>query len=145
MTSLQPARHQRFQDELQNSLIDFHNGLRATQGQLSLNVWGREGEVLVRLELPGFAPEQVDVKLHDNTVQIGMRADDESPGVQSVEPENCLLRERGQGRAPRELQFPFSIDAHRSSAFYDKGILELRLSSIPPVETVSLPVQQRLE
>lgn len=142
MAALFPAQFERLRHELHHSLIDFQNGLRATQGRLALNVWSREGEVIAHVELPGLEPEQLQVDIHENTVRITAQTAEESKEPHAG---TWLKREREQADSQRELQLPFAIDAERSTATYDKGILELHLFSQAPVGQVRLPVQRRAE
>ncbi len=145
MATLFPAQFERLRHELHNSLIDFQNGLQATQGRLlSLNVWSRDGEMIARIELPGCEPEQLQVDIHENTVRIVTRLPGEDEQAQAG---TWLQRERAHAGSgtQRELQLPFAIDAERSTATYDKGILELHLFSQAAVGQVSLPIQRRSE
>lgn len=140
VSSLLPDQFQRLRQELNNSLVDFHNGLRATQGVLSTNLWLNVGEdkneLLVQVELPGLTPEQISMVIHENTVQLIA----DIPFEEQEPKGKWLQRERVQTKTQREFQVPFLIDAQRSTAVYQKGILELRLkkSALSEPQTLAL-------
>lgn len=137
--SLLPAQLKRLQQELHHSLVDFHNGLRATQGALSVNLWSKAGEVIVQVELPGLEADQISVELKDNHVLITTQ----SPPEDASNEGKWLQRERNLEASRRELELPFSIDAAQSSVSYGRGILELRLVSVQPAESVKMEIQAR--
>ena len=135
-SALLPQAFERLQRELQNSLIDFHNGLRATQGMRSMNLWSKPGEVLVQLELPGYTLEQISVELHDNQAEIKT-----APLTSTVaETGRWLQRERDLSPSSRQIQLPFRIDASQSTATYEHGILELKLVALAPPVTSQLTI-----
>lgn len=140
VSSLLPEQFQKLRQELNNSLVDFHNGLRATQGILSTNLWMNVGEdknvLLVQVELPGLSSEQISLVIRENIVQLTA----EAPAEELTEEGKWLQRERVKTKTQREFQVPFLIDASRSSASYQKGILELHLvrSALSEPQTLSL-------
>lgn len=151
VSSLLPAQFQRLQEELNNSLLDFHNGLRATQGMLSTNLWINQGEdkhtLLVQVEMPGFEAEQVAVELKENCVRISAEpaSQPEPPAAATAEAIRWVKREREQVAVKREFQVPFLIDAEKSVAEYRKGILELRLVRAKVSEVQKLEVNKTKE
>ncbi|MCG6157885.1 Hsp20/alpha crystallin family protein [Rubinisphaera margarita] len=129
---------QRLQDELQSSLIEFRNGLMASQGALSMNVYKKDNEFLIRLELPGVTAEDIEVDVVGEQVRIAVerKQPEQSEG-------SSLKQERPFGRLQREMQFASPIDTSKTEASFEKGILELKLVIAEELAPKRVPVQGR--
>jgi HSP20 family protein len=94
-----------------------------------------DGELVVRMELPGIDPEKMDVTVDGTTLRV--RAERR---VSSDDPGNYLRREFAYGVFERQVTLPDGIDPEKMSARYDAGILEVR---IPHEDTkaVKIPVE----
>lgn len=105
------------------------NRLFSTAGQSAatdypaINIWEKDGAALVRAELPGIDPENIDISITDNMVTISgtKKAQDLKEG------ENYLRQERIPGGFQRSIQMPFRVDAKGVEAKYEKGVLSLSL------------------
>jgi len=135
-SALFPASFERLQQELQKSLVEFHNGLRATQGIPATNIWANQEEVLIRLELPGLDRDQIEIDIKDNHVALSTP---ERP-LPDTEGGKWLRKERETSATMRELQLPFPIDPEQSEACYEYGVLQLKLKSARPAEGYRLKV-----
>ena len=101
-----------------------HGGALARSGVYPpLNVWD-EGEVFVlRAEMPGVEPSDVDVSVQGDTVTIqGERKLPDPP-----EGGSWHRRERSAGRFRRSLTLPEQVDPSGVTASCRDGILEIRL------------------
>jgi len=127
----------RIQKELNDSLVEFRNGLMATQGGLSLNIWRKEGEVILRLELPGFESEEIELDVIKDRLKL------KAERRASEEGEAALKAERPFGKLEREIQLPFTIDGSRTEASYSKGILEVHLFAVAEEGPQRVSVQAR--
>jgi HSP20 family protein len=85
-----------------------------------VEVLRREGELAVRVELPGIDPEKVDVSVQDGVLRIRAERTMELP--EGVEP---VRREFAYGTFERELALPEGIDPEKLTARYEHGILEV--------------------
>jgi HSP20 family protein len=85
-----------------------------------MEVLRKEGELVVRVEMPGVDPEKVDVTIEDNVLRI--RADRALQLPEGVEP---VRREFTYGTYERELALPEGTEAEKLSARYEAGILEI--------------------
>jgi HSP20 family protein len=100
-------------------------GFGATAGRFGyvppVEVITRDGDVVIRLELPGVATEDVGVEVLDHTLVIrGERRDrrDEQSG-------SYLVRELRYGSFRREFALPEGVTADDVEAHYDQGMLEV--------------------
>lgn len=88
-----------------------------------INVWTSENGVIVRAELPGIAPEDVDISLVNDTLTLrGSRMPEEVR-----EGESRHRQERGFGQFTRSLQLPFGVEADQVQARFSNGVLQITL------------------
>jgi HSP20 family protein len=86
------------------------------------NVWTNEEGAVVRAELPGVAPEDIDLAVvHDTLTLSGARTPDEPEGA------TYLRRERGHGDFTRTFQLPFPVQEDQVEASFDNGVLHITL------------------
>lgn len=88
-----------------------------------VNVWSSESGAIVRAEVPGIAPEDVDISLvHDTLTIRGSRKAEELK-----EGETRHRYERGHGQFTRSLQLPFGVEADQVEAKFSNGVLQITL------------------
>ncbi len=87
----------------------------------------RDGEVVIRAELPGVKKEDLEVTLAENTVTITAHTAHES----KEEAGEYYRREMSRGDFRRMLTVPGGLDESRARAGFADGILEL---TIPKLE-----------
>ncbi len=89
----------------------------------AVEVFETDQEVVVRAELPGVDPKNVNVTVQDNTVTIEAEAKEE----QEERGRNYLRRELRYGQFSRTLALPTEVKAEEARATYRNGLLELRV------------------
>jgi HSP20 family protein len=99
------------------------SGWRAAPSYPAMNVWTNEEGSVVTAELPGVAPEDIDLSVEDDTLTLrGTRKADE------LEEGNTYhRRERGTGAFARTVQLPFRVEGENVEATFEKGILSISL------------------
>ncbi len=92
---------------------------------------------LIRLEVPGIKPEDVEVTLQDGvlTVRGKRERQDEQKG------ETYHLVERAYGEFVRSLQLPGDVKEDAAEATYKDGVLELRLPKSETSKTRRIEVK----
>lgn len=102
---------------------------RTATGTLAppLDAFSTEEGVVVRLDLPGLRPEDVDVSVQDGVLTVaGERAADTD-----VPEDAWLRRERPAGAFERSFTLPEGTEADKIAASFDFGVLELRIPHPP--------------
>ena len=111
----------RMQQEMNQRLSDMT--AKAAQEFPPVNLWIGEDSVAVTAELPGIAPDDVDLTVRENTLTLtgerGSPAEDEK----SV----WHRRERVYGNFSRTVQLPFRVDPEQVEARFANGLLEVEL------------------
>ncbi len=88
-------------------------------------------EIIVKAELPGIEPDDIDVSITGHTVTIkGERKQEKEE-----EDENFHKIERSYGMFSRSIQLPAEIDPDKVKATYKKGVLTLKMPKVK-AETV---------
>lgn len=86
-----------------------------------VEVLEREGQVLVRAEMAGVDPADLDVRVDEDSVTIRGRRRAEERN----ERDGYFQTERRYGSFVRTVGLPVAIDANRAEAHYRHGLLEV--------------------
>jgi HSP20 family protein len=115
---------ERLQREMNRLLNSFSpSAVRTAAGYPAVNMWVNDEGALVTAELPGFKTDDMDISVIGDTLTIS--------GEKGTEPlpegASYHRQERGVGRFARTLQLPFTIDAEKIDATFDKGVLNIKM------------------
>jgi HSP20 family protein len=95
-------------------------------------------DVMVRAELPGMKPEDVDIELQDNVLTIsGERKTEEQQ-----ENEGWLIRESSYGSFELSLTIPEGVDPGAIKADFHDGVLEV---TVPKAFEAAQPRRTKIE
>ena len=90
----------------------------------------KNGDLIIRAELPGVSPEDVDISLQNNVLTIS--------GERKVEQEEerggYFIRERRYGSFSRSFTLPQGTDESKVRARFDQGVLEVTVEGAGAVE-----------
>ena len=89
----------------------------------SLDLSETDKELIVRAELPGMDPKEIDISLSGNVLTIK----GERKHEREEKKENFHLVERGSGSFSRTLQLPVEVEADKINATYKGGILSVSM------------------
>jgi HSP20 family protein len=100
------------------------------EGELSTRTWAppvdifeNESSIVLKAELPGVDPKDVEVRVEDNTLYLK----GERKFEKETKEENYHRIERSYGSFARSFSLPNSIDAEKVGADYKDGLLTLTL------------------
>jgi HSP20 family protein len=116
---------------------------RTTRGTAAVAGWAppleafhTKDDFVIRLEVPGVPPEDVDVHVSDNMLVIR----GERHFQDEVEEGSFLRRERAYGRFERQVLLPEGTDTEAIRATFDLGVLEVRIPHPKAKEPTRIPV-----
>jgi HSP20 family protein len=92
----------------------------------AIDVFERDGKVVVKAELPGLTEKDIEIKANAQTLTISGEKKEEK----EVKEENYYRCERSYGRFSRQVSLPPGADASRAQASFKNGVLEVEI----PVE-----------
>src|ERR1700747_261756 len=87
----------------------------------ALDVVRHEGDVTLKLDVPGIDPEQLEVTVDRGGLSISGKREEER-----TENDKCAVRERTMGTFTRRLRLPETLNADAVEASYANGVLEVR-------------------
>ena len=92
----------------------------------SIDVYETETEVVVKAEVPGIKPGDMDIMVYPDRATISARMDERSEerGV------NFHKRERRTGSFLRTVNLPAEVDTEGAKATFDHGLLEIRVPKV---------------
>jgi HSP20 family protein len=111
-------------ERLQNQLNRVLNSSNSCSAEFPpINVWTSEDSATVTAEIPGLAPEDIEISVVNDTLTL--------KGERRPEPleegESLHRKERGFGQFVRTIQLPYRVDADKVEATFKKGILNIVL------------------
>ncbi|ESR25457.1 Hsp20/alpha crystallin family protein [Lutibaculum baratangense] len=89
----------------------------------AVDVSEADGHYEITAELPGLEAQNVHVSVQNGLLTISGEKSEEK----KEEKKNCYLSERRYGSFRRSFQVPDSVDADKSEAKFEKGILRVSL------------------
>jgi HSP20 family protein len=108
-----------------NRLFDsaFGRGFVSTPGTPPINIWTSEDSQVIRAEMPGFDPADIDIRVSAD--QFVLSGEWKRDG--SEKDTEYHRRERSIGKFSRSIQLPFMVDPDSVDVTYKNGILEVKL------------------
>jgi len=91
--------------------------------QPAIEAYETDGDVVVRAELPGIDPKQVEISVTEDTLTLKGEAKSE----QEEKKRNYYRRELRYGSFVRSIALPSGVQGDKASASYKNGILEIRV------------------
>ena len=95
-------------------------------------------EFLVRVEIPGLDPKEIEVSLNGDTLLIAGEKRDEQQEKKS----GYYVSERRYGSFRRSIELPPGTKPESISADYDKGVLTLRIGKVEGATPQRIPVKE---
>jgi HSP20 family protein len=89
----------------------------------AIDVIQEDEDLVVRAELPGAKPEDVDIAVHNGVLTISGKLEEEREEERS----GYLVRERRSGSFRRSLQLPQDVDEDQIKANFENGVLEVKI------------------
>jgi HSP20 family protein len=95
-----------------------------------------DGALVIRLEVPGISPDDLDVSLNRGVLTISgqRKLDDEVSG------DNWLRRERAVGSFSRSVSLSDTVDPSSITTSFEHGVLELRVPPAPEEQPTRIKI-----
>lgn len=89
----------------------------------AIDMFERNGNVIVKAEMPGIDPNKIDVTIVGDELRISGEREEEK----EVNEEQYYRSERRYGRIHRSVTLPAGVDTDRVSATAKEGVLEVTI------------------
>jgi HSP20 family protein len=101
------------------------------EGQLALDVYQTDTDVIVKAPIAGVKPEDLEVSITDEIVTIKGQRKEET----KIEKENYFAQECYWGAFSRTFALPVAVDADKATAVLKDGILTLTIPKAEKAKT----------
>jgi HSP20 family protein len=102
----------------------------------SVDILEKDGNLILRAELPGVSEKQIELKLEGNTLTLKgerkMEMEDDKTNYHRVE--------SFYGSFARSFRLPDTVDSEKISADYKNGVLTITIPQRPEVRPREIPV-----
>jgi len=103
----------------------------------AMDVVENDKEVILRLDLPGLKPENVNVSIDDHTLTVSGQFGD----TIEREGDRYHYRERRTGSFERSVRLPNTIDTENVDATFEHGVLNITLPKLPQAQPKQISVK----
>lgn len=130
--SIEPFRNlENVKNELDHFFTHGFNNLRGGFGNLNVDVYETEDEVVATCDIPGLEKkEDVHIDIDQNALTISGTINREN----EVKEEQMYRKERFTGRFKRTIHLPVSVSEDGVKASYSKGVLTVRMQKLQQEE-----------
>jgi HSP20 family protein len=124
------------QREIDRVFSDYNRGIPAlgdfgkSAMAMKVNIAEHADAIEVSGEMPGVAPEDIDVQLKDGVLTIKGEKKVETDDTQK----DYHVMERSYGMFERSFTIPSEVDAAKVEATFDKGVLKVTLPKLPAAQ-----------
>ncbi len=108
------------------------------EGQLSVDVYETDGDIVVKSTIAGVKPEDVDISLDGDMLTIrGERKENkEEKG------KNYLYKECYWGSFSRSIILPTEVDSKKIEAVLENGVLSIILKKIKKAQKIGIKIKE---
>jgi HSP20 family protein len=135
MASMQSAMDRMFEDVWKGNFPPFAGCTAVDMPALDIHETDTAYEVAV--PLAGINPDDIDVKLHENTLTIS----GELPQPKVEDNRKVVVQERYYGKFSRSVSLPQRVDSNKVEATYENGVLNLILPKLPKAQPKQISVK----
>ncbi|MCR4322829.1 MAG: Hsp20/alpha crystallin family protein [Candidatus Azambacteria bacterium] len=108
----------------------------ATEGQLSLDVYQTENDVVIKSTVAGISSDDIDITITNDMLTVkGSRSCDEE-----IRPEDYYYQECYWGPFSRSVILPADVEADLIKATLKNGILTIRLPKSEKIKTKKISI-----
>jgi len=123
--------------EIEASTGQDENWAGDSEGQLTIDVYQTENDIVIKSTIAGVKPEDLDVSINNDMVTIrGERKNEEK-----IENENYYYQECYWGAFSRSVILPVEVIADKAEASMKNGILTIRLPKADTTKTKKIQVR----
>ena len=97
---------------------------------MATDIYEKDGELIVEMELPGAEKENLDVSVKDGHLIVSGSREEKS----EIKDKKFFAREIKRGSFRRVVTLPYEIDKNSVKATYKNGVLTVRMKKLPEDE-----------
>jgi len=109
------------------------------RGQLPIDMYQTQNDVVVKAALPGFKPDEVDISITGDTLTIKGEHKEE----QEIKDEDYFYKEHRYGGFSRSVVIPVQVNSDKAEATFENGILTLTLPKAEEIKPKQIKVKAK--
>jgi HSP20 family protein len=102
-----------------------------------LDIGDTKGALVVKVEIPGIDPKEIEISLQEQVVTIK----GEKKQEQEKKDEHYYRLERSYGAFARTVRLPVPVDASKVTATFKNGLLTITLPKTPAAKGTTIPIK----
>jgi HSP20 family protein len=107
----------------------------------AIDMYAKDGDLMIKAELAGVTPADIDVNVKDNTLTIT----GERKTEKEVSEKDVYRMETSYGKFARSITLPKEVKAEDIKASYSNGILTVEVPKAAPKEAEEKQVKVEIE
>jgi len=111
--------------------------LSSEEGQLAIDVYQNEEEIVVQSAIGGVKPSDLEIIIENGMVHI--KGHRQKTGI--VEKDNYFIQECHWGAFSRQLVLPSEVDSSRAEAILKDGVLTIKIPRIQREKVTKLKIK----
>lgn len=115
---------------------DFMNSVSLLQTDLAVDVYEKKGNIIAEMSLPGIKESEIDIAIEDDFLTISGQREE----YKEEDKNNYYSKEIKRGAFSRTVRLPSIVDAEKSSAEYEKGVLKVTMPSVAGTRAKAIKV-----
>ena len=135
--TLRDAADQLYTDRFMRSWSALDQSL---ENAMPTDMYVDQDQIVVKTCLPGVKPHDVNIQVQDNILTISGELKEENNSRADSGP-RWYMRERKNMTFVRSMRLPFPIQADKTEATMENGVLTLELPKVDETEQEIIPVQ----
>jgi HSP20 family protein len=141
MMTLRDAMGQLFEDSMvrRGPLGSWPFGRHEDASTPAVDMYETEGEVMVKASLPGLKPEEVEITIAGNALEIHGETKEETEEKRG----DYYYKERSFGTFQRSLTLPVEIKADEAEATFENGVLTLKMPKAEQAKAKQIKIQAK--
>lgn len=109
------------------------------EGQLSIDVYQDDDNLVVKSTIAGVKPEDIDISINNDMLTIrGKREDGDE-----IHDDNYLYRECYWGSFSRSIILPVEVKSDKIDACLENGVLTITLPKVQSAKQISVKVKEK--
>jgi HSP20 family protein len=141
MMTLRDAMSQLFEESMvrRSPFGTWPFGRREGASTPAVDMYETEGEVMVKASLPGLRPEEVDITITGNALEIRGETKEETEEKRG----DYYYHERSFGAFQRSMTLPVEIKADEAEATFENGVLTLKMPKAEQAKAKQIKIQTK--
>ncbi len=124
---------------MDRSLLDPYWSNGGTAGTLALDLYQTDDQIVVKANIPGMKPEDIEISVSGDTLTIQGELHEQ----QETEDAQYMLRERRYASFARSVTLPSAVEADNANAEFENGVLILTLPKVEEVRPKRITVKAK--